>query len=146
MAYTRVDAETSLVSRLKAKMAAADFATTTAGSNADLNDPFAVSLRKMGKPATNPITDGDLSGLSDAEWDEFLDRAELRTLENIAGNIDLVDITVGPRRESLGQLTDQVEKAIARLSKKISLAYGEGLSSLSTGSLTLDFQETNEQL
>ena len=126
-------------------MALVGFATTTAGSNADLDDPLAVSLRKLGRTASTPVTDGDLSDLPDAQIDEFIDRAELRTLENIAGNIDLVDITVGPRRESLGQLADQCEKAIARLAANIANEFGAGLSELTTGSLTLDFQQESHE-
>jgi hypothetical protein len=148
MAYTRANAETSLVSRLGGKMALVGFAITTVGSNAALDDPLAVALRKMGHTASNPVTDGNLAGLTDAEIDELLNRAELRLLGNIAGNIDLTDIQVGPRRESLGQLAEQCEKAIARLSKSIEREFGAGLSGLNGGSLMLDFQETvdDEQL
>jgi hypothetical protein len=144
MAFTRAHAEASIVGRLRGKMALVGFATTTDGSNADLDDPIAVTLRKMGKTASSPVSDGDLSGLSDIEIDEFIDRAELRTLESIAGNIDLTDISVGPRRESLGQLATQVETAIARLQRSIQTEFGAGLTTLKAGSLTLDFQQTDD--
>jgi hypothetical protein len=144
MAYTRSGAETVLVGRLRAKMVMVGFAVTTAGSNADLNDPFAVALRRMGVAASSPVVDADIAGLTADQYDEFVDRAELRLLQSIVGNIDLTDISVGPRRESLGQLADQCEKAIARLEKSIANEWGAGLSGLETGSLTLDFQQKSD--
>lgn len=140
MAITRAQVEASVVGRLRGKMALVGFAVTTTGSNADLNDPIAVALRKMGKPASNPVGDGDLSSLSGVELDELLDRAELRTLQNIAGNLTLVDVSVGPRRESLGQLGGQIEKQIESLSRFIEREFGPGAQELAGGIIDLGYQ------
>ena len=144
MAYTRAQAEASLVARQKVKMAYVSFAVTTAGSNADLNDPLAVALRKLGKTASSPVSDSDLTTLTDEQWDELLDRAELRLLQSISGNLDEVDISVGPRRESLSQLSAQVDKAIERLEARIEKEYG-GFSALKSGRIGLGFQETLDE-
>ena len=127
MTLTRADAEVVLVQRAKGKMALVDMAITTVGTNADLNDPLSTAFRLLGYTPASPVTisDTDLTNLADSKVTEFLDRAELRLLETIHGNIDLVDITVGPRRESLNQLADQVKDAIDALQKKISTRYGD---------------------
>jgi hypothetical protein len=121
-------------------MALAGLAVTTIGSNADLNDPIAVALRKMGKPASNPVVDGDLSSLADVEFDELLDRAALRTLQTLAGPLSLVDVSVGPRRESQGQLSGQIEKQIEQLSRSIEREFGPGAQELSGGIIDLGYQ------
>lgn len=137
MAITRAQVEQSIVGRLRGKMALAGLSTIADGSNPDLNDPISVALRKLGKPVSNPVADHDLISLTDYEYDELLDRAELRTLQNIVGSLDLVDITVGSRRESLNQLAEQCEKAIARLMRSISTEFGAGITA---GTLDLGFQ------
>ena len=140
MSYTRADAEAELVHRTSKKMALVGFATTVTGTNADLNSPLATSLRKMGLPvAGSKVADGDLSTLTAAQYDEFLDRSELRLLQNIYQNIDFTNIEVGPRREELGQLADQVQSAITDLSARIQAEYGVGASKLGHGSITHDY-------
>lgn len=125
-------------------MALAGMALTTVGANADLQSPIASALRKMGLPASNPVTDADLAVVPDSQVSELYDRAELRLLENILGNIDLTDIRVGERQESFGQLAAQLEKAVEAKSKQIEMDYGAGLSGpsgLSGGTILLNFQE-----
>lgn len=141
MSLTRIQAETELVDRAGAKMALAGMAVTIVGTNADLNGAMSVALRKMGLTASSTVVDGDLAALETDQVDEFLDRSELRLLENIQGNLDLTDIKVGQRSESLGQLADQVEKAITRLSTRLMREYGVGLGTLSGGTISLDFAE-----
>lgn len=122
----------------------AGLATTTATANEDLIDPLASALMDMGYQPQSiaAITNTDLAAVEEDRYPELLDRAELRTLENIAGNLDLVNVSVGPRREDLSDLTTQVEKAIDRLVTKIARLYGDEI--LSGGSISLDFQEKEE--
>ena len=144
MTITRIDVEVELVKRQGARMSVAGLAVTVEGSNADLNQPMSVALRKMGLTASNPVSNTDLAELEDADIDEFYDRAELRLLENILGNLVLVDIDSGPRSEKLSQISASVEKAIARMEAKISSEYGVGYE-LEGGVIELDSQEVEEE-
>jgi hypothetical protein len=144
MALTLENAQKIIVKRCGKKMTVAGLATTTATANDDLIDPLASALMDMGYQPNSiaAITDTDLAAVEEDRYPELLDRAELRTLENIAGNLDLVNVSVGPRREDLSDLTTQVEKAIDRLVTKIARLYGDEV--LSGGSISLDFQEKEE--
>jgi hypothetical protein len=145
MALTLENAQKIIVKRCGKKMTVAGLATTTATANDDLIDPLASALMDMGYQPQSiaAITDTDLAAVEEDRYPELLDRAELRTLENIAGNLDLVNVSVGPRREDLSDLTTQVEKAIDRLVTKIARLYGDEV--LSGGSISLDFQEKEEE-
>ena len=142
MTLTRANAETELVSRTKGKMELVGMAVTVVGTNADLNGPLSTALRKMGLAPASPITvtDTDLANLTDADIDEYLDRAELRLLENIHRNYTLVDIKSGPQDEKLSQLAAQLEKSIELLSAKIKSEYGDSGagSSFSVGVTRID--------
>ncbi len=143
---TRVDVERILIRRCGRKMVAASMdGETDSGANDDLNDPIGCALRAMGYSVRNiaQVSDSDLSGVSIEEYDELFDRAELRTLENIAGNLDLVDISIGPRRESLAQLSSQVERAIERLQARINTLYGDS-GEFEAGAISLDFQAKDD--
>lgn len=145
MTLTRANAESILIKRSGKKMTFAGLdGTTVGGTNADLNDPIGNALLGMGiTPASIvAITDADLSGVASDNYEEFLDRAQYRLLKNIAGNLDLVDIQVGPRRESLSQIHEQVQKEIETLELSLAKQYGVGLGTLSTGTIELDFQES----
>jgi hypothetical protein len=144
MALTLENAQKIIVKRCGRKMTVAGLATTTATANEDLIDPLASALMDMGYQPQSiaAITNTDLAAVEEDRYPELLDRAELRTLENIAGNLDLVNVSVGPRREDLSDLTTQVEKAIDRLVTKIARLYGDEI--LSGGSISLDFQEKEE--
>lgn len=110
MALTRANAEKVIVSRVGGLMEFAGLAITVAGSNDDLDEPLAWSARRMGLSLASPVTvtDSDLSGLGEDDYDDFLDLAEYRTLQKIEGALDLVDVTAGPRSEKLSQIADQV--------------------------------------
>ncbi len=140
---TRANVEAIIVRRLGAKLTAAGLAVTCTGSNADLNDPIGEALRMLGLTVIDPlnIADADVAGVSGDDLSAFLAVTELRTLENISGNLTLVDQSIGPRRMNLGQIADQVEKAIARLTSKIQREYGYGVGALQGGAVSLDFQE-----
>jgi hypothetical protein len=142
MTITRANVEEVLVRRAKRKMALAEFDTSATGTNPDLDDPIATALRKMGFPASVPIVDADLDDLADTQQDEFLARAELRLLENILGSLDISDLSVGQRRESFGQIVDQVSKAIERLQSRIEQEFGVG--ALVAGNILLNFSQNSE--
>ena len=139
MSYTRAQVESMLVSRAGKRMTSVEFSTTVAGSNADLANPIATALVGMGiTPAniTNP-SDTDLLAVDDIS--ELMDRAELRLLQNIMGNLDAVDISVGPRRESYSQFGTALDKAIERLQAQIAALYGVGRGTLTAGNISLNF-------
>lgn len=148
MALTRQQAEIVLVKRCGALLTEADLdGTTKDGTNPDINDALADTLLKMGYSPSSiaSIADADLSVLSGIDIAELLDRAELRLLETISGNLVYVNIQVGPRREELASLADQVEKRIQRLSSKVQKEYGVNVGSMSAGVIGLDFQtKTND--
>ncbi len=126
MALTRAQCETELISRCGKLLTAASLDGVTAnGSNPDLNSPLGYAVRICGGTVTDPsnVADSDLSTLSSV-FDKLSDLAEYRTLENISGNLDMVDISEGPHRESLGQLAERVEKRLARLQEKLQKTYG----------------------
>src|SRR5690242_14586451 len=101
MSLTRANIETILVKRCGPLMTAAGMATTVLGSNADLNDPIGYAVRKAGGSVTSfvAVADADIAGVDELGYDQLLDLAELRTLETILGNLDDVDLRVGPRDE-----------------------------------------------
>jgi hypothetical protein len=144
MAITREQIEKTLVKRAGKRMSFVDMSTSVDGSNDDLNDPISTALQRMGiSPAdiTN-IQDSDLTGVEDVL--QLIDLAELRLLENILGNVDAVDITVGDRSERLGQFSTDLQKAIEARSKKVQTEYGLGLGTLSAGVIGLNFQQKLE--
>jgi hypothetical protein len=147
MTITRANVEAILVARCGKLLAAADLdGTTIAGTNASLNDPIGWAARQLGYPVANltAVSDSDLANVTDDEVDQLLDLAELRTLQNIEGNLDDVDISANGRDESLGQLVKQVQTRLDRVKAAIEKTYGTGLGTLSAGVVTLDFMEKDE--
>lgn len=137
MAITRAQAEKLLIRRLGNLLTAADLdGVTNDGENDDLADPIAYAARQCALTVADVTapTDAELSALDVADSDKLLDLAELRALENILGNYDGVDISVGPRRESLGQLRDGLLKRIAAKRTDILVAYGVGMPDAVIGS------------
>jgi hypothetical protein len=142
MAITRANAEAVLVGRLGALMEEANLdGTTVDGTNEDLNDPIGVALRAMGYSVTDiaAVADGDLASLGEEEFNEFLDRAELRTLESIEGNFVLVDITAGPRSEKFSQLLLHVRERKVQLTERVQREYGSFI--LEGGYISIDLAE-----
>lgn len=149
MTITRAEVEAVLVRRSGKLLVAAGLdGTTIDGTNADLNDPIGSAVRQMGYSVASVVnvTDSDLSVIGDDEIDQLLDVAELRTLETVEGNLDQVDITVGPRSESLNQLSVRVRMKIDTVRRAIEKKYGIGAGTLSAGVIGLDFQEHGDDL
>jgi hypothetical protein len=115
MTLTRANAERVIVDRVGGLMEFAGLTVTYAGSNSDLDEPLSWAARRMGLSLASSITvtDSDISGLSGDDIDDYLDLAEYRTLKNVQGNLDMVDVTAGPRSEKLSQVAGQVEKMLS---------------------------------
>ncbi len=113
----RADAEAVLIRRCGAVLMAVGLdGTTVTGANADLNDPLWFSLQRLGYGiiSISLVADADVEAVALDDQAPFLDIAELRTLDTaLNAATGLVDITVGPRRESLSQLAARLEKTVA---------------------------------
>lgn len=144
MTITRANVEAILVRRCGKLLEAADLdGTTVSGSNADLNDPIGWALRQCGYSVTSvaAVADADLVSVSAANTDKLFDLAELRMLETIQGNLDDVDIQLGPRQEALSQLAKQVEQRLERVQARVQREYGYGAPELEAGVITYEFAE-----
>jgi hypothetical protein len=125
-------------------MTAADLdGTTVDGTNADLNGPIGHSIRDLGYAVADAtsVADADVAQVTDAQTDEYLDVATYYTLAAVLGNLDDVDIRVGPRSEKLNQLAEQVERLMDRMRERLEDAYGHGFSVVATGYIQLDRAE-----
>jgi hypothetical protein len=145
MSLTRANIESVLIRRVGKLLAAADLdGTTVSGSNGDLNDPIGWAIRQCGGTVASVVSvaDGDCASVDDTDVDKLLDLAELRTLETIEGNLDGVDITVGPRSESLNQLSVRVRMKLDAKRDQVRRDYGFNVATLSAGVVTLDFAQT----
>jgi len=145
MAVSRANVETVLVYRLGPLLTkAGQDGTTVDGTNVNLATPIGWALRMAGystasiaSPTTAEVA------LAEDDIDEVLDLAEMRTLEDILGNLDDVDTSVGPRDEKLSQLAAQVEKKLKLVQDRLAGLYDHGAPLLTTGTLTYEFAEHN---
>jgi hypothetical protein len=146
MPLTRQQVEKILINRAGRRMTFVGMdGATTDGTNADLSDPIATALFAMGVSIADfsMPADGDLVNVAD--YAQLLDRAELRLLENVLGNMNMVTITVGSRSESLSQFSQELEALITRKQRTVENNYG-GLGTLSGGSINNNFQQKNDDL
>lgn len=144
MSLTRATVETILIRRCGQLLEQCGLdGVTSNGQNADLNDPIGKAVRTLGYAVAYAafVDDGDLSAVADDETDALLDVAELRVLESCAGNLTTVDITIGPRSESLGQLGARLEQRIAAVRARVLADHGIGLGTLNADVITLDFMQ-----
>ena len=143
MTISRADVENVSIHRAGPLMTKAGMdGTTVDGTNTDLASPISWALRQAGYSVadiTNPTT-AEVALAAD-DVDEVLDLTELRTLEDILGSLDDVDVTVGPRREMLSQLSEQVQKRIKSVQTRVEKTYGLGAAPLETGTITYQFAE-----
>lgn len=135
--------ETALLSRTKGKLAAAGMSVTT--SNPDLIDPITTALSEMGiQVATfGALVDADIAQVPSDDIPELLDRAQLRVLMNVKGNLSRVDIRTARRAENFSQLEKELGEDIKALKAHIDDTYppaADSQNSLQTGWLDLDFQ------
>ncbi len=145
MTVTRTTLEKLLVKRASSIMTFVGMSTLAVGSNDDLNDPIGYGLRQSDLTVADhaDVVDGDVANVTDALLDQVLDIAELRLLKNILGNLDEVDLEMGPRSEEFSQIADRVEGKIERLEKSVTDQYGVGLGALSSGIITQNFAQHN---
>ena len=146
MPITRAQAERSLVDRLGTILTAAGLSTSIEGNNNDLNDALMSALLELSLTPSDvsKIQNSDLSSIDTADYSAFFDLAELRMCESVLGHLDDVDITVGPRKEALGQLAKQVERKVSRLKKYIEATYGLGAGTFEIGNLDLNFAQKGD--
>jgi hypothetical protein len=142
MALTRSDAESLLIALIGPLFTEVGLdGTTEDGSNADLNSPLYFGLGKV-SVTVDDITlvgDADMARLASADYQEFLDWAELRCFENAFNAATTVDITLGPHSESLSQLADRLQHRIDKKREQVESDYGEGDTLLEAGEIDLDF-------
>ena len=145
---TRDDVEFVLLKRAGKMLTLLKLDGTTVGGNTDLVDPINFAMRQLGYTLTtiSSVTAADVVAVASDELDELLDRAELRLLENLRVNCDLVDISVGTRFEYLGQARITIDKAIADQRRKVSDLWGDivgdnASSALHPGLIQLSFAE-----
>lgn len=143
MPITKVSTEKLVIARVAGKMSIVSMdVTTMTGSNPSLAEPICTALMSLGITPTNLVeaSDADLAVIEPANYSLFLASVELRVLLNIKKNLTLVDVGLGPARESLGQLSSQLDADIAHQEKEIEKAYGSGNGTISAGVIGLDFQ------
>lgn len=148
MSLTRAHVETILINRCGTLMTAAGMAHSLPSPISSLNDPIGYALRRLSYSVASvvAVTDADVSAVTTTDYDALFDLAELRLLQNVLGNFDGVDITVGPRRENLSQLRDGIEARIGKMEDKIASEHGIGGASLQAGTIELDLADHNEDL
>jgi len=140
MTLTRANTEFLTCADVGPLMTAAGMdGTTVDGTNADLNGPIGRALHDLGHAVASfvLVANADVDDVTDAQTGEFLDRVILHTLEAVLGNLDDVDITVGPRSEKLSQLAAQAERRVARL--RVTL--GAGMVTPAATVITLNIAE-----
>ena len=149
MSYTRTQVETILIQRCGPLMETAGMDMyPVSGFYDGLNDPIGFAMRKLSYSVADitSVANSDVSAVTTDDLDALLDLAELRLLQNVLGNFDAVDTTVGPRTEKLSQLRDGLEVRIDKLSAAISSDYGIGGTALQAGTIGLDIADHNEDL
>lgn len=124
--------------------------TTVNGSNPDLNDGLWYALDKLGYSivSISSVSDGDVSAVTTEDIRPFIALAELRTLETVLNAAtSLVDITVGPRRESLSQFSERLEKIVENYRANILRDFGDLFGSgLEAGVFSVSSMEDGENI
>lgn len=146
---TLANCELLLVARTSAWLVKADMAITVTGAaaqNADLNDPIGYGIIAAGGSLLSRVllVDADVATVASANEDKMIDIAELRTLQNVQGNLALIDTKIGPRDEKLGQLLGVLNTLLERKEKRIESLYGLGVPAPEFGNLEMDFAEHDE--
>ena len=141
MAITREMVGTVILSRVGPLMAAAGMSVIF--DTTDLDDPFAWATRQLGHTTADvsDVTDAEMASVAVADYDNFLDLAEYRTLQNILGALDDVDLTVGPRSEKFSQLAIQAQKKLDRLAPRLGTWLGAGMVTPESQYITLQIAE-----
>jgi hypothetical protein len=146
MSFSRIQVETTLVQRCGGLMTEVSFSTSTDGTNTNLDNAISYALSRLGYSVADPttVTDAEIALLDTTDWLAFIDIATLQLLADILGNLALVDITVGPRKEALSQLARQIQNRMKTLQAYIQDEYGIGVGALETGAVDLNFQSMGD--
>lgn len=116
-------------------------------SSTDLDDPLGFAIRKLGGTVAtlNKVTDSDLVGVSETDYDRLFDLAELRGMETaLSAARRLVSTSLGPKSEQFSHIAGGLEKDIAAKRRQMAAEYGAGISTLEAGAISLRFAESNE--
>jgi hypothetical protein len=140
---TRDQVEAILIRRAGALLRKAGLdGTTVDGTNPDLADPISSSLRRLGVVVvdmTDP-TDIELALLDDDDLEEFLDRAELRTLHSILGNWIKPNAQQDTDRQDWGDLIDLTRERIDALQSRVDTLFPSAQTDAAAGLISYDFQ------
>lgn len=141
MAITNRMAGTVILKRVGPLMTAAGMEVDD--HDPDLDDPFAWATRQLGHTTADvsDVTDAEMASVAVADYDNFLDLAEYRTLQNILGSLDDVDLAVGPRAEKFSQLAAQARKKLDRLEARLGTWLDVGMVAPSYQAITLQIAE-----
>lgn len=137
MSLTREQVESTLFRRLGPSMARADMETLHDGEGPSFADPIGWALRELEYPnadVTDP-TSAEVSAVTDADLDWFLDLAQWRLLDNIIGNLDDSDERLGPSGQWNSQFADQMQEHQAHLEDRLRARYGWGPPTLVAGTI-----------
>jgi len=128
MTLTISNVETIIESRLGGLLDAAGIT--------DCTPAISWAVREAGGSTASYLTatDAEVNGISNK--DMLLDLAEYRCVLDIIGNLAVVDITTGPRKEALGQLNDVALKFKENLEAKLKSLYGYGAATLEAAMIT----------
>lgn len=124
---TRAQAESILVGRRRQILVLLGLSTAQDGTNPDLADPLARTVRQLGGTTADPAapSDDEISAVT-TEWgeDRLLDAAEIHLLSRIRGNWTEVSYTLDGRSEQLNQLFEALLKDSELLQKDYQAKYG----------------------
>lgn len=145
--YTRAQVEQVLIRRVGQLLSFIGLnGTEYDGGNEDLNDPIAQAIRRLDGTVADPVDveDSDVQTVAEADFDALLDIAELRVLQNVRGNLTLVDHVAGPFENDYGDIGGYLDKQIAALTKKVEIEHGIGGVEMEVGVITRDIASHDE--
>lgn len=143
MALTRAHVESELVLRAGRLLAVVGLdGATVDGTNLTLNGPLRAGLESLAiPPVAWTVTDTDLAAVDPGDVSQLLDVAELRTLQNVLGNMDEPDQQNGQDQQQWGAMAQRVQKTVTELADRCAKRYGLYAPSLAIGVIEMDFNE-----
>jgi hypothetical protein len=141
MAITRANLEAVLIKRAGKLM-------TVAGTNADLADPIAFSLRELGITVAtlNSPTDAEVASAGADDTNQLLDVAEIRILQTVLNHVlDLVNTEAGQRADEYGQLAAGIQQRLDRLEERARRLYGWTAGTLESSYIYHDFAQHGDE-
>jgi hypothetical protein len=106
------------------------------GALSELEDAVSYALIELGYTVADMTTPTDTELTAVTKTNHYLDLVELRSMETALNRLVIKsDITLGPRSQAYGQISQGLEKAIERKRKQINSLYGRSLSGMGTAEL-----------